>query len=162
MATTRKVTVIGIGQTLRGDDAAGMEAVRRWQETFPDTSRRPEIIAQFSELPGLGLLDLLDGFDAALLVDAVQSSAQPGHIHRLGIEDLAAFGTETKSAHGWGVAESVQLGMQVNPSLAAVHIRLIGIEAQQVQLGQQMSGPVLAAIPDACQAIEKEIQALLA
>lgn len=154
--------MIGIGQTLRGDDAAGMEAVRRWQEMFPDTAGRPEIIAQFSELPGLGLLDLLDGFDAVLLVDAVQSSAQPGHIHRLGIEDLAAFGTETKSAHGWGVAESVQLGLQVKPSLAAVHIRLVGIEAQQVQLGQQMSSAVLAAIPDACQAIEKEIQALLA
>src|SRR5512141_1821611 len=93
-----KLTVIGIGQTLRGDDAAGIEAVRRWQEAYPATASRTDVTAQFSELPGLALIDMLDGYNAAVLVDAVKSSAEPGVIHRLRPEDLASFDAGAKSA----------------------------------------------------------------
>ena len=156
-----RVIIIGIGQTLRGDDAVGVEAVRRWQQAFPATADRLDVTVEFSELPGLGLLDLLDGFNAAVLVDAVQSANRPGHIHRLSPEDLATFGTEARSAHGWGVAESIQLGQQLNPSGLEVRIRLIGIEAQQVELGKPLSDAVEDAMPLACQAIEDEVRALL-
>ena len=81
-----KVAVIGIGQSLRGDDAAGLEAIRQWQEKFPETASRPEVRVEASELPGFALLDMLEDVDAAILVDAVQSSAQPGTIHRLSRE----------------------------------------------------------------------------
>ncbi len=156
-----RMIVIGIGQTLRGDDAAGVEAVRRWQQAFPGTAGRPDVTVEFSELPSLGLLDLLEGFDAAVLVDAVQSTNLPGHVHRLSPEDLASFGTEARSAHGWGVAESIQLRQQLNPSGPEVRIRLIGIEAQQVELGKPLSDAVEDAMPLACQAIEDEVRALL-
>ncbi len=36
-----KIAVIGIGQSLRGDDAAGLEAVRQWQEKYPKTAKPP-------------------------------------------------------------------------------------------------------------------------
>ena len=48
-----RVAVIGIGQSLRGDDAAGLEAVRRWEEKFHETANRLEIRVEASELPGL-------------------------------------------------------------------------------------------------------------
>jgi hydrogenase maturation protease len=156
--SSMRVLVVGIGQTLRGDDAAGVEAVRLWQQAFKETATRSDVTIQFSELPGLSLLDMLNGFDGAVLVDAVQSSALPGHIHRLGLEDLASFGMDSRSAHGWGVAESLQLGRKLDPSIADMRIRLIGIEAQLVELGQPMSDAVRKALPDAAQAIEEEIR----
>ncbi len=48
-----KVAVIGIGQSLRGDDAAGLIAVRQWQEKYPQTASRPEVRIETDELPGL-------------------------------------------------------------------------------------------------------------
>ena len=45
-----KLTVIGIGQTLRGDDAAGMEAVRRWRAAYPATASRKDVTVTLSEL----------------------------------------------------------------------------------------------------------------
>jgi hydrogenase maturation protease len=110
-----KLTVIGIGQTLRGDDAAGVEAVRRWQAAYPATASRKDVTVTLSELPGLALLDQLEGFDSAILVDAVQSSAEPGVIHRLTPHDLDAFGSGSGSAHGWGIAETLKLDRQLNP-----------------------------------------------
>ena len=154
-----KVAVIGIGQSLRGDDAAGLEAVRRWQETFPETATRSEVQIEASELPGLALIDLLNDVDAAILVDAIQSSAKPGTIYRLNEKELASFTTTSKSAHGWGVAETLRMRSQITG--AKVNIRIIGIEAEQMELGAGLSKAVENAIPTLCEIIEEEIHALL-
>jgi hydrogenase maturation protease len=154
-----KIAVIGIGQSLRGDDAAGLEAVRLWQEQCPQTARRVQV--EFSELPVLGLLDLLDGKDAGILVDAVHSEQVPGTLIRVGPEDLASFTPDAVSAHGWGVAETLQLGRSLYPSLVKCRITLIGIVGGQFDLGEGLSPGVRAALTAAVERIEKEVQNLL-
>src|SRR5689334_15543821 len=110
---TKTIAVIGIGQSLRGDDAVGLEAIQQWREKFPETASRPEVRIEASELPGLALLDTLSNIESAILVDAVHSSAQPGTIYRLNENELASFTSDSKSAHGWGVAETLRLGHQL-------------------------------------------------
>jgi hydrogenase maturation protease len=151
----KTVTVIGIGQSLRGDDAVGPEAVRRWREQFIETASRPKVQVEVCELPGLGLLDLFEGADSVLLVDAVQSRATVGTIHQIGPEELAAFTADSNSAHGWGVAETLELARQLGLPLPSIH--LIGIEAGQMEIGAGLSAEVEAALPDVCQAIENFI-----
>ena len=152
------VVVIGVGQSLRGDDAAGLEAIRRWQRKYPQSANHPEIRTEISELPGLSLLDLLAGAQAAVIVDAVQSSARPGTLLRIGPDELAAFTPGAASAHGWGVAETLQLGRRLSPALAECRITLIGIEVRQVEMGEEFSPEVEAALDQACDLIEKEVQ----
>ncbi len=156
-----KIAVIGIGQSLRGDDAAGVEAVRRWQTTYPETAYRPEVRVELSELPGLALLDLLDGVEAAILVDSVQSSGFPGSMYSFNLEQLSAFPMDSKSAHGWGVAETLNLDRILNPARRAMRIRLIGIEADDLRMGTGLSRAVEKGLPLACKAIEDQVQALL-
>lgn len=155
----KKVAVIGIGQSLRGDDAAGPEAVRRWQEKFPETANRLEVRVEACELPGLALIDLLNDFNAAILVDAVQSAGNPGTLHRLDESDLASFASGSRSAHGWGVAETLHIRNQLTD--VEVYIRIIGIEAEQMELGALLSKSVEDAMPDLCDVIENEVHALL-
>lgn len=154
-----KVAVIGIGQSLRGDDAAGLEAVRQWREKFPETAGRPEVRVETCELPGLALVDMFNDFDAAILVDAIQSHAAPGTIHCLSEKDLSAFSSDSKSAHGWGVAETLTLSRELSKNLPPV--RLIGIEAAQMTLGASISKAVEDAIPKACEAIKQAVKSLL-
>ena len=156
-----RIAVIGIGQSLRGDDAAGLEAVRQWQEKYPETANRPEVRVEASELPGLALIDLLDDMDAAVIVDAVKSSAKPGTIHRISPDELSAFTPDAQSAHGWGVAETLQLGRELYPTLKKLPIRLIGIEAEQVSMGAGLSQNVIQALPELCRTIEDEVQTFL-
>ncbi len=160
--SVKRVTVIGTGQTLRGDDAAGVEAVRRWAHLYAATSGRAEVTVQYAELPGLGLLELLDGFDAAVIVDAVETTAAAGTVYRLGLDQLDSFGTRSKSAHGWGIAETLMLDQQLNPDRKPIRIRLVGIEAEQMELGRSLSKSIERAMPAACEAIEAEVQAALA
>ena len=147
-----KLTIIGIGQGFRGDDAVGLEAVRRWQGEFNETASRPEVQVEVCELPGVGLLDLFEGADSVLLVDAVQSGAKVGTVHRIGPEELLAFTADSTSAHGWGVAETLGLARQLGLTLPP--IRLIGIEAGQMEIGAGLSPEVEAALPVVCAWIE--------
>lgn len=154
------IAVIGLGQSLRGDDAAGLEAVRLWQHQYPDSAALVRL--ELSELPGLGLLDLLDGLDAAVLVDALHRPGEAGPLLCLRPDELGAFTSNSQSAHGWGVAETLLLGLSVRPTLARCRIRLIGIPGEQFNLGAGLSPLVQAGMDQAAALIEKEVNALLA
>jgi hydrogenase maturation protease len=153
-----KIILIGIGQSLRGDDAAGLEAVRVWQKLYPASASLVSV--EICELPGLALLDLLEGMEAAILVDALHDPATPGRVVRLGPYELASFTSDSQSAHGWGVAETLSLGRWLYPSLEQCRISLIGISGSQFGMGKELSPEVRAAIGEAAEYIEAEVQAL--
>ena len=155
------IVVIGIGQTLRGDDGAGIRAVQRWQATYPSTALHAQLRVELEELPGLSLLDRLTGMDAAILVDAVRSGAPPGRLYRLELSDLDAFSPESDSAHGWGVAETLTLGRRLYPENLPGVIVLIGIEAGDMHLGDDLSGEVAGALDSAAKMIETCVNDLL-
>jgi hydrogenase maturation protease len=154
--TSMNYLVLGIGQSLRGDDAAGLEAVRLWQQRFPGSAARVRV--EIHELPGVGLLDMLEGVVAAVIVDAVKSKAPAGTLMRLGQEELASFEPGTGSAHGWGVAETLHLGYQLYPELANCQITLIGIVGGQFDMGEVLSPNVRKVLPKAAQLIENEVE----
>jgi hydrogenase maturation protease len=153
------ILVLGIGQSLRGDDDAGLEAVRLWQERYPETARRVQV--ELSELPGLSLLDRLVGMDAAILVDAVHSETAPaGTVIRLSPDELASFTPDAGSAHGWGVAETLSIGRSLYPSLTSCRVTLIGIIGKDFDIGAGFSPEVQTALMRAEAMIEIEVQGL--
>jgi hydrogenase maturation protease len=155
------IIIIGIGQSLRGDDAAGLIAVRTWVEKFHPLALPPDLQVELAELPGIGLLNLLEGARLAILVDAVHSGAKPGTIHRLTENQLVSFNSGSDSAHGWGVAETLALGRQLSPSSLPPELFLIGIEAGQLNLGAALSPEVEESLPRVAGLIEEYINAAL-
>lgn len=153
------ILILGLGQSLRGDDAAGLEAVRRWQERFPDTAARLHVV--YAGLPGLSLLELLEGMQAVILVDAVHAASPPGTLLRLDMEDLAAFTPGSASAHGWGVAETLQVGLSLYSWLAEMQVVVFGIVGKNFDLGASLSAELNIALDSAVLAIEKEVRNLL-
>jgi len=155
------IYLIGIGQSLRGDDGAGLAAVRFWDEIYRNPARQANLRVELAECPGVGLLDLLEGADAAVLVDAVQSGAKPGTLHKFSESDLAAFLDGADSAHGWGVAETLALGRQLDLERLPPEIVIIGIEAGQVGIGGELSPEVTAALPHAARLISETLAEFL-
>jgi len=149
------IKIIGIGQSLRGDDAAGLSAVRLWQEKYCTPIERPNLQVELVELPGIGLLSLLEGAGIAILVDAVRSESKAGTIHLLSEDQLESFTAGTGSAHGWGVAETIALGKKFMPSILPGQLLIIGIEAGNLTLGDSLSPEVEMALPEAARLIEQ-------
>jgi hydrogenase maturation protease len=147
--------IIGISQTLRGDDAAGSAAVSLWQQTFPVTASQPDIIVELADLPGIGLLSLLAGASKAILIDAVQSDVQPGTIHILTEDQLDSFEISARSAHGWGIAETLALGRALKLTEMPIELTIIGIEAGQMEISAGLSPEVELALPRVARLIEQ-------
>ena len=150
----RTVLVIGIGTELRGDDAAGLEAVRRLGADDEDG-------IELALHPGdaLELLELWRGAPAVLLVDAVRSGSAPGTMHRfeVGTQPLDCS-IRLCSSHAVGVAEAVELARV----LGRLPPRLViyGIEAVGFQPGTGLRDPVAASLPRLVRAMSGEAAAI--
>ena len=70
--------LIGLGNDLRGDDAAGLLVARAARE---HEHRGIEIVESGGE--PVDLLDAWEGAEAAVVADAVTSGAEPGAVHRI-------------------------------------------------------------------------------
>lgn len=156
-----KIVVIGVGQTMRGDDAVGVIAVQTWQAQYPQTASHPEVRVEIAELPGLDLLELLSGADYALIVDAVKSGKPPGEIHILDEQSISAFDPGAGSAHGWGVAETIRLGQKLGRADLPGEIKILGITAQQFGIGSSLSPEITENLPTLIDEIEMQVRSAL-
>ncbi len=73
-----RVTIVGIGNEFRGDDAVGLKVVRSLESSRPAGVRTMELTGDQSNL-----LELMRSTNAMIIVDAVQSSAPAGTIFRI-------------------------------------------------------------------------------
>ena len=154
-----KIGVIGIGQSMRGDDAAGLEAVRMWQLLRVEPADRSEIHVRTIQQPGLDLLEALEGVEAAVLVDAIQSGSEPGSVRQLAIEDLGSAETHWHSMHSWGVGETLALGRLLDCLHRDLRVRIVGIKAEQADFGAALSESVRGSLPAACASIQAQVEA---
>ena len=128
-------TVICLGNDLRGDDAAGPLAAERLRERG---------VAAVVESPDR-LVDLFEGRDDVVIVDAVRSGAPAGTVHRL---DAASAPLPPElaspSTHLFGLSDAVELARAMGRLPAA--IRVIGIEGRSFGHGEPLSPEVEAAV----------------
>jgi hydrogenase maturation protease len=137
----RNVVVIGVGNELRGDDRAGLEAVRRVCESKLPASVRVHL----HQGEAVDLLELWDGADAAVLVDTVRSGAPPGTIHRLDSSEVPLPSpVRRSSSHTIGIAEVIELARALGtlPSKILVY----GVEGRQFEAGTELSREVAEAL----------------
>ena len=155
------IVLIGVGQTLRGDDGVGPAVVKAWKEFYPTTFENPQIRTEIEELPGLNLLSLLQGSDAAIIVDAVHSNNKPGILHLIHNDTHSPPHEITHGAHNLGVQETLGLARLLQADNLPESITIIGIEVENVELGGNLSNHVQEAIPEAVDIVEQQLQLFL-
>jgi hydrogenase maturation protease len=144
--------VVGVGNELRGDDAAGIELIRLLR------SRGPAIELELREhrREATALLDVWDGRAAVVLVDTVKSGAPAGTVHRLEASDralpVAMFGRS--STHSFGLGEAIELARTLGRLPARVVV--YGVEGASFGAGAPMSAGVRACLPALAAAIERD------
>lgn len=147
--------VIGVGNAYRRDDGVGLAVAARLRGRVPEGVRVVDCEQEPSRL-----LDAWQGADAALVVDAVESGAVPGTLHRFdaGTGPLPA-GVFRSSTHAFGVGDAVELARVLGrlPGRVVVY----GVEGGEFAAGQGLSAPVEAAVEPAAQAVLDELERLL-
>lgn len=127
--------VIGVGNPARGDDAAGIEVAKRVRSapTHQHSSGDYQMI------------ELWEGFDEVIVVDAARSGAPPGTIHRIDPSHRtlpeAMLATST---HSVGVAATIEMARALGrlPERMTVY----GIEVSDLGQAVGLSPPVESAV----------------
>jgi len=156
---TQHVCVVGVGNSHASDDGIGPEIVRRLRSDFAASSDTVEFVTL--RQAGTDLLDVMDGCDALILVDAVSSGAPAGTIHReeWQPEVLDARGIERASSHGLGVREMLELAAALNRLPARVI--LWGVEIASTQPEEGLTPAVAEAVPAVVAGLHRELEGLM-
>jgi hydrogenase maturation protease len=132
---TERPLVIGIGNEWRSDDAVGLVVARRLAALDP-TMR---VTAHGGE--PVDLIDAWTDEDEVILVDAVESGARPGTVHRVEAAERDPAGAPARgSTHALGVAEAIALGRALGRLPG--RLLLFGIEGGRFDAGASMSPAV--------------------
>jgi hydrogenase maturation protease len=143
----RRTLVAGIGNIFLGDDGFGCEVVRHVADAgLPDGVQ----VVDYG-IRGMHLAyDLLDGWDALVLVDALPDRGAPGALEVLEVrpDDVAHGGLD---AHGMDPAAVLAgvgvLGGRLPPTT------VVGVQVADVDEGMGLSAVVAASVPAAVDAV---------
>ncbi len=130
---------VGIGNPMRGDDAAGLLVAARLRELSPPGVRVVEL-----EGEPVDLIEAFDGEETVLVADAVSSGAEPGTVHRFdaGAAPLPA-GLAGPSTHALGLPEAIELARAL--SRLPERLTVLGIEGARFETGSEPLPEVSAA-----------------
>jgi hydrogenase maturation protease len=145
------ITVVCVGNRLRGDDAAGLEVARHLRGTLPAGAELTE-----HEGEPTALIDTWDGAHAVWVIDAVSSGSDAGTVHRLDAGDGPLPPDPFRaSSHHMSLAETVELARALGrlPSRAVVY----GIEGGSFAIGEALSRVVAAAAVRVADAVREEV-----
>jgi hydrogenase maturation protease len=144
--------VIGVGNAYRGDDGAGPAVAERLRGRLPD-----EVEVTACEQEPTRLIDAWRGADLAVIVDAVESGAQPGTLHRFDAGDAPIPESVFRSStHAFGIGETIELSraLETLPPRVLVY----GIEGAAFGAGVGLSGPVQTAVEQAARGVREDIE----
>jgi hydrogenase maturation protease len=146
---TARVLVAGVGNVFLGDDGFGVEVVNRLQGTPLSDGVK---VADFG-IRGIHLAyELLDGYDALVLIDASPRGEEPGSLYVIepDMDAIVPSGTDggpVMDAHGMNpeavLALLAALGGRVD------HVRVLGCEPADVSERMGLSAPVAGAVDEA-------------
>jgi hydrogenase maturation protease len=137
-------TIICLGNSMRGDDAAGLAVAERL---------RARGVTALVEEPA-NVIEAWAGADDVVVVDTVQSGATPGTIHRIDAanEPLPAE-LSTGSTHLLGLADAIELARALDR--LPRRLQVLGIEGCSVGYDDTLSAEVERAVDAVADALAR-------
>jgi len=152
-----KILILGLGNPILGDDSVGLRVAR----ALKDRLNQPEIAVMETSTAGLYFLDLLAGYDRAIIIDAIQTrEGKIGQVYRLEPEALNAT-RHTITSHDVDLATALELGNRLGLALPQ-QIIIFAIEVDNVSsFSEECTPEVMRAIPVCVRMILQELNGVL-
>ena len=143
MAASDRTVVLGLGNPIRADDAVGLvvaDALARLLEDDPIDA----VTVRTSERGGFELVDLLSGFERAVIVDCLEvPGGQPGRVSASAPGEVAGS-SRLVGGHEISVSEAIELGRLIGIPMPET-IDILGIEGDDTMSLREGLTPAVAA-----------------
>ena len=159
------ILVLGLGNDFYGDDGVGLEVVRTLKKEWAAAPPRPAegCRVEFVEslLTGIGLIDVIVGCDALVIVDTIfKPDPVTGRIRLLEAEDIRDI--PGPSPHYVSIPQTLTIGKQLGLRMPGV-VKIIAVEAKPLyHLNEDLSEDMKRRLPDIIAATRDVISNLVA
>jgi hydrogenase maturation protease len=154
-----RILVLGLGNDILSDDAAGILAARGVCKALCTVDvGDAEVAVVESSVAGVALLEIFVDHDLAIVIDAIVTGKKPpGFIHELSPSDLGAV--QAPSPHYAGLPEIIALASSYEMVFPR-EVKILALEVlDPLTIGGALSKPVEAALPRLVDRVVETIRA---
>lgn len=137
--------ILGLGNAILCDDGVGIKAARY----IADLGHNPDVVVKEAELAGFALIDLLEGYDRAIVIDAVRlRDGAPGDVVVFESDSLRPS-LHLVAGHQIDLPTALEMGRQLGRPLPTT-VWIVGVQIEDDRTFSESCTPdVEAAIPTA-------------
>jgi len=150
-----KTLVLGIGNSILGDDGIGVHVVLELAQKIRDEN----IDFRDISADGLNLLDTIMGYDKLIVIDAIlRDSEEVGEIYRFKLEDFGTPLSSNISPHHGSLSTIIEFGKKLFPNKMPKEVVVFAVGTQEVAtVTEEMTAKVMEAIPKVTKLVMEEL-----
>lgn len=149
-----KLGVLGVGNTLKGDDGIGVVLLNRLRESdLPGEVEFYEVGTS-----GMNILHHLKDLDAAIIIDAIRSKGEPGDSVFFSPDDVDND-LEVRGTHDANLLEAIELSETMGERPDRVVI--MGIIPKNMEINEDLSSPLQDRLPELEDELREKVLLLL-
>ena len=150
-----KTIILGVGNLILGDDGVGVHVSNELKKII----QKSDVIVDEAITGGMNLLDLILGYDKAIIIDAVKSNAaENGEVRRIPLSDFSTM--HSCNPHDVSLIEAIDMAKKMGENKIPKDILIIGIMMKEIpcEFGENLSKEISAAVPKAVEMTLNEIK----
>ena len=150
-----KTIILGIGNPILGDDGVGVHVANELKKQI----QNPNIIIDNAITGGMNLLDLILGYDKAIIIDAVKTkNGENGDVKRIHLDDFSTL--HSCNPHDVSLIEAIDMAKKMGEDRIPKEIIVIGIMMKEMpcEFGEKLSKKIAMAVPKAVEMTLNEIK----
>lgn len=145
MTSDIRISIVGLGNVLLGDDGVGVHALLKLRDAFAD----PRVQCLDGGTLGVGLLPYLESSTHVLFLDAIEAPAAlrtDGEVLDLLLDEEQDEFPLRVSPHDLGLAELARL-LRLRAGDRPLTVRVLGIRPASLDVGTELSSAAERALP---------------
>jgi hydrogenase maturation protease len=145
--------VIGLGNLLRGDDGVGVRVAQMLTEQVLP----PGVEVIDGGTQGLGIVNLIEGRQRVIVVDAADVGQSPGQFVRFTLDEAHLLGDDQHlSIHAAGLRDALLLAQALK--MLPDEVIILGVQPANFDWESTLSPQVEAILPDLIEAVLAELK----
>ena len=152
-----KVLVLGLGNLLMNDDAAGLHVIYKLRQEYADFN---ELKIMDGGTLGLDLLPHIEDCTHLIIVDAVDLGLEPGTVLKIEGDDIESVFESKLSPHQMGLKDILFAARMIDAY--PEYVVMYGIQIDNVLMENSLSEAVNKNLDKLYVEVKKEIDSLLA
>jgi len=150
-----RTIILGVGNQILGNDGVGIHVTNSLKKHVKD----PNITIDDAVTGGMNLLELILGYDKAIIIDAVKmENGEDGEVKKILLNDFSTM--HSCNPHDVSLIEAIEVAKKMGENRIPKEIIIIGITMKQIpcEFGEKLSPKIAAALPKAVKMTLNEIK----